>query len=61
MSCRVIDIYNYIDTFAPFDSQCEWDNSGLLVGSKDAEVIKTGFALDKKRMQPHNNASSCYF
>ena len=46
MSCRVIDIYNYIDTFAPFDSQCEWDNSGLLVGSKDAEVIKTGFALD---------------
>ncbi len=39
-------IYNYIDTIAPFNTQEEWDNSGLLVGDKTAEVSKILFALD---------------
>ncbi len=39
-------IYNYIDSIAPFDTQEEWDNSGLLVGDKTAEVSKILFALD---------------
>mgnify|MGYP003291401449 CR=1 FL=1 len=42
----VNDIYNYIDSIAPFDTQEEWDNSGLLVGDKNTEVTKILFALD---------------
>ena len=40
------DIYNYIDSFAPFSSQESWDNSGLLVGSFFNEVKKVLIALD---------------
>lgn len=43
---RVIDIYNYIDSFAPFSSQEEWDNSGFLVGESDKEVNKILVCLD---------------
>lgn len=43
---KVKDIYNYIDSIAPFDTQEEWDNSGLLVGDKTVEVSKILFALD---------------
>lgn len=42
----VKDIYNFIDSFAPFASQEEWDNSGLLVGNENATVNKIIFALD---------------
>ncbi len=42
----VIDIYNYIDSFAPFGTQAEWDNSGLLVGNENSVVNKIIFALD---------------
>lgn len=42
----VKDIYDYIDIIAPFDTQEEWDNSGLLVGDENAEVTKILFALD---------------
>lgn len=40
------DIYNFIDSFSPFNTQEEWDNSGLLVGDENAEVTKILFALD---------------
>ena len=39
-------IYNYIDSIAPFNTQEEWDNSGLLVGDKTAKVSKIFFSLD---------------
>ncbi|MBR5321590.1 MAG: Nif3-like dinuclear metal center hexameric protein [Clostridia bacterium] len=42
----VKDIYNFIDSIAPFNTQEEWDNSGLLVGNENAEVTKILFALD---------------
>lgn len=42
----VRDIYNYINSIAPFDSAEEWDNSGLLVGDMDKTVSKAIFALD---------------
>ena len=42
----VRDIYNYIDSFAPFNTQAEWDNSGLLVGNENSVVNKIIFALD---------------
>ena len=42
----VKEIYDFIDSIAPFNIQEEWDNSGLLVGDKNAEVTKILFALD---------------
>ncbi len=42
----VKDIYDFIDTFAPFNMQEEWDNSGLLVGDENKTVNKIIFALD---------------
>lgn len=48
MKCRptVKKIYDFIDSVAPFEKQCEWDNSGFLVGSPDLEVSKVGVVLD---------------
>ncbi len=42
----VRDVYNFIDSFAPFSTQAEWDNSGLLVGDEKKTVNKIIFALD---------------
>ncbi|MBN1777503.1 MAG: Nif3-like dinuclear metal center hexameric protein [Clostridiales bacterium] len=42
----VNDIYKWLDSFAPFETQEEFDNAGLLVGSQDQEVHKVLFALD---------------
>lgn len=42
----VKDIYNYIDNAAPFSTQEEWDNAGLLVGCADDCVTKAVMALD---------------
>ena len=42
----VRDIYNFIDEIAPFSTQEEWDNSGLLVGDENAEVKKIALCLD---------------
>ena len=48
MECRptVKDIFDYIDSIAPFEAQCDWDNSGLIVGSFNAQVNKIGVVLD---------------
>ena len=37
---------NHIDTFAPFALAEEWDNSGLMVGSFEAEASRVGICLD---------------
>lgn len=42
----VKSVYDYIDSFAGFDKQCSWDNSGLLVGDPKQEVFKVGICLD---------------
>lgn len=42
----VREVYNFIDSIAPFSTQEEWDNSGLLVGDENKEVNRTLFALD---------------
>ncbi len=42
----VKDISEYIDSFAPYSTQCQWDNCGVLIGDKDKEVKKIGFVLD---------------
>ena len=43
---QVKDIYRHIDSFAPFATQMDFDNAGLLVGRADAEVDCVLVALD---------------
>ena len=40
------DVYAMMDAWAPFDSQCGWDNSGLQTGSKANIVTGAVLALD---------------
>jgi len=42
----VKDLYDLLDRIAPFETQAEFDNSGLLVGSSSQEVTAVLFALD---------------
>lgn len=43
---QIIDIYNYIDSFAPFDTAMDFDNVGILVGDKNAELTRAIVTLD---------------
>ena len=43
---QVKDIYNYIDSIAPFATQMDFDNAGLLVGRGSTEVTRVLVALD---------------
>lgn len=43
---KVKDFYGYLNSIAPFETQEDWDNSGMLVGDMDAEVKKVAVALD---------------
>ena len=40
------DIFDFIDSSAPCETQYAWDNSGFLVGDLSAEVERVAFALD---------------
>lgn len=42
----VSEIYNFIDSIAPFSTQEKWDNSGLLTGSMNRKVSKVLVCLD---------------
>lgn len=46
MNTTVGQIYDLIDSFAPFSGQQSYDNSGLVVGSRDSEVLRALTALD---------------
>lgn len=43
---KVIDIYNFLNSLAPFDTQEKWDNSGLLAGSGRKQVKRAYICLD---------------
>lgn len=43
---NVGDIYNFIDSFAPFESAMSFDNVGLLVGDKKQNISTVILALD---------------
>ena len=43
---KVRDFYSLLNELAPFDSQADFDNSGLLIGSPAAEVACVLLALD---------------
>ncbi|HCT16971.1 MAG TPA: Nif3-like dinuclear metal center hexameric protein [Ruminococcaceae bacterium] len=43
---KVKDFYDYLNSIAPFDTQENWDNSGMLVGDMNADVKKAAVVLD---------------
>ncbi len=42
----VREIFDYINSLAPFGTQESWDNSGLLLGDPSKEVSRVSLALD---------------
>ena len=46
MTITVKDVYNFLNTLAPFNTGAEWDNPGLLIGDATAAVTKAVVALD---------------
>ncbi len=40
------EVYDYLNTYAPFRLQDSFDNSGLLVGSRDKSVYRIAVCLD---------------
>ena len=43
---KIKDIYDYIDSIAPFSLQAAYDNSGFIVGDINRNVRRVGIALD---------------
>lgn len=43
---KIAEIYKILDELAPFETQEEWDNSGLLVGHMDENFSKIYVSLD---------------
>ena len=43
---QVKDLSDFINTLAPYDTQCSWDNSGMLIGDPQQEISCAAFALD---------------
>ena len=43
---KVKDIYNYINTIAPYDEMEQWDNSGFILGDENRSVSRVVMALD---------------
>lgn len=46
MPTTVADIYQFLDSVAPFSTQESWDNSGFLVGDRRKDVHKVALCLD---------------
>ncbi len=43
---KIKDVFDFLNTIAPFDSCFEWDNCGLLVGDINADFHKALICLD---------------
>jgi dinuclear metal center YbgI/SA1388 family protein len=43
---KLQEIYEFLDKVSPFELQEKWDNSGLIVGSMQSEIIQVVTALD---------------
>ena len=43
---RLGEIYDFLDALSPFSTQASWDNSGLLIGSRDDEIAQIYLSLD---------------
>lgn len=43
---KIREVYDFLNSVAPYDTQCEWDNSGLMTGSLDKEADSVMLCLD---------------
>lgn len=43
---KIAEIYAFLNKLSPFETQADWDNSGLLLGNFDSEVEKIYLCLD---------------
>lgn len=43
---KLIDLYNLIDDYCPFDSGFAWDNSGIMCGDKNDDITRVLVTLD---------------
>lgn len=43
---KIKEIYDFLDSIAPFNTSAEWDNTGLCVGSLNNEVNRVLLSLD---------------
>ncbi len=43
---KILEIYKFLDTLSPFETQEKWDNSGLLLGENSQEIKKIALSID---------------
>jgi len=43
---KIKNIYNYLDTISPFNTQEKWDNSGLIIGNMEDKFKNIYISLD---------------
>lgn len=43
---KIKEVYDFLDSIAPYDTQCEWDNSGFMCGDMDRETDSVMLCLD---------------
>lgn len=43
---KIEEIYNYLDSISPFNSQESWDNSGLIIGNMNNEIKDIYISLE---------------
>lgn len=43
---KIKEVYDFLNTIAPYDTQCQWDNSRLMTGSLDGEAESIMLCLD---------------
>ena len=58
---KVKDFYGYLNSIAPFETQEDWDNSGMLVGDMNAEVKKAAVVLDITQGANYNQLFTARF
>ena len=43
---KIKEVYDFLDSIAPYDTQCEWDNSGFMCGDMEKDVDSVLLCLD---------------
>lgn len=43
---KIKEVYDFLDSIAPYDTQCEWDNSGFMCGDTEKETASVMLCLD---------------
>lgn len=43
---KIKEVFDFLDTIAPYETQCVWDNSGLMTGSLEGETESIMLCLD---------------